>query len=304
MRCILFLLFLNSQVDALKLSRRLGEVAESGWAFGWKKVAIAYSGHHYKIGMWDLCPQGGCLAKNHFSWKLKRDETGLLNGGRGTADFRLTFPSHEANIFKPLANHGVEYDVYFHTWPSPISKKYIKTLKPRKFKIEKNGSYAYKIEHSPMSVLKLIDWEKYDAIILTRPDINLTRPLNTYSIDPSKINLPNRELSEDVFRQKCKTSDLMRVFPASYLPLYLTKKIDLFHYPINKNPWKNGSTDEFGCPYWRDHFNLMSDEYGGSGGKNPLGEISHYVLTDEHGPYHSYLGLGFGIRGSMPKPWA
>jgi len=264
----LIILFLCQNAYAVRLSTTV----LNKWPSDWNKVAIVYAGHHYKI-----------------------DD--LVNSQSGS-DFRTVWSNQEEQIFEPFRKAHIAYDIYIHTWPSPISQNFLDTAKPKKFIVEKNGCMDTETGwkrggYSKITGLELVEptSQEYDAIILTRPDLKFKRPLTEFNIDPRKINLPFREKSEAAFKGQCRASDLMRIIPTTYLKYYLNGSIDLWsgpHRDVHNNPWRMQEQEYGKCGKWQDHFNFMSDDYGYSGGNDtPIGALSRALLTDEHGPYYT-----------------
>jgi len=285
MRLHLFSLFCFI-ADALELHKTVDTFEPLPDA--WKKVAVVFAGHHYKIGGPKWPPLDG----------PKYDANDKLwHGIRGTTDWRVAKDNRENNLFNALERNNMTAHVYFHTWPSHrhIEAELVEYFKDRtiKYKIASKGSHASKDVDSRAEALKLIEHpETYDVILLLRFELNIRRSLDTFHFRPDKVNVPFREISEDIFRTECKTSDLLMVFPPQYIGWFNTSKNDLiWHWPITSNPQADHKKkDEYGCPQWRDKINLMCLSYGYSGEpSNPLGHLTRDLTTLEKGPYYSAL---------------
>mmetsp|Transcript_83043 Transcript_83043/g.216788 ORF Transcript_83043/g.216788 Transcript_83043/m.216788 type:complete len:335 (-) Transcript_83043:120-1124(-) len=301
--CSLFMpLFLI--VEALELHRAVDTLTPLPEQ--WKQVAVVFAGHHYKIGGPPWPPKGGPTydAEDH-----------LWHGIRGTTDWRVVKENREKYLFSPLErNENITVHVYFHTWPSHkhIEEELVEYYKNRtiKYKIASKGSYASKGVDSRAEALKLIEHpETYDAIILTRFELRMVRPLDSFIFQHDKVNVPFREISEAHFRAECRTSDLLIAFPPQYMDWYNTgKNDDIWHSPIPTNPLADPKKkDEYGCPQWRDKINLMCLSYGWSGEPtNPLGHLTHELTTLEKGPYYStsesYAGHNHNVEGVSHAP--
>jgi hypothetical protein len=200
-----------------------------------------------------------------------------------------------------LAKRGITVDVYFHTWPShiPFEAELVKHLKPIKHKISNRGSLDSPGVDSRVEALKLIVGpETYDAIVMTRFELLFSRSLDMLPLQPHKVNVPFREISEESYRKDCRVSDLLYVFPPKYLELFTNRSWALGHELITANPLADiNKKDEYGCPESQDHVNLMTSEYGYSGEVNPLGFISRDVMTVEKGPYYGMNGMSSGVAG-------
>jgi len=205
-------------------------------------------------------------------------------------------------------------DVYFHTWPShrPIETELVEYYKPVKYSIASRSSHDSAGVDSRMEALKLIATpEAYDAIIMTRFELILNRSLYTFPVQPHKVNVPFREKSS---KRKCYTSDLMYIFPPSYLNWFINRSWVMGHGLILSNPLADRSRIGVdGCPYWQEHVHLMSEELAESGDRvNPLGFVSRDLTTVEEGPYFDYrnsfcqgCGNGHATKiGHSPLPLA
>jgi len=230
MRLHLFSLFCFI-ADALELHKTVDTFEPLPDA--WKKVAVVFAGHHYKIGGPKWPPLDG----------PKYDANDKLwHGIRGTTDWRVAKDNRENNLFNALERNNMTAHVYFHTWPSHrhIEAELVEYFKDRtiKYKIASKGSHASKDVDSRAEALKLIEHpETYDVIMLLRFELNIRRSLDTFHFRPDKVNVPFREISEDIFRTECKTSDLLMVFPPQYIGWFNTSKNDLiWHWPITSNP--------------------------------------------------------------------
>jgi len=308
------LLFIARALDVSKTVHTVGiDPSELGLPAQWKKVALVYAGHHYRISG---PPWPPIFTPSPFDPKLKR-------GRRGTTDWRVAADNHNKLIFGHLADRGVAVDVYFHTWPShrPMEAELVEHYKPVKYSIASRSSHDSAGVDSRVEALKLIDGlEDYDAIIMTRFELILNRSLGTFSIQPDKVNVPFRE--SDIGRNKlgmprarCYTSDVMYIVPPKYLNVFINGSWPIGHRLIESNPFADKSNvDVDGCPHWQEHVNLMSDEFGRSGDPVfPLGFISHDLTTVEAGPFfdwsNSYCqGCGNGHTakpvGHSPLPMA
>ena len=119
---------------------------------------------------------------------------------RGSTDYRASLGAMREHLLGVLDRRQIIYDVYLHTYPSPLSSQFILDMGPIASTVDTQGSLKGKrnAHYSRIQALKLVQSRAdqgvhYDAIILTRPDLNLTQDLDKLPIDPSKINLPFRE---------------------------------------------------------------------------------------------------------------
>jgi len=275
----------------------------------WSQVALVYAGHHYRIG-----PAKLCISKDDRTPCKAEFKTSVWNprfkfGTRHSTDWRTAKDNHHDLLVGPLAKRGITVDVYLHSWPSHKSMEadLVEYYKPVRYKIANTSSYDAAGVDSRVEALKLIAApERYDAILLTRFDLLLFKPLDAFPIQPSKINVPFREISELAFRQDCRVSDLMMIFPPKYLGLFTNGSWALGHALITNNPLVDkAKTDYFGCPHWQEHINLMSWEYAESGDYRftPIGVISRDLATVEDGPYY-FEGIPFARypdHSAIPK---
>jgi hypothetical protein len=282
----------SSTVDTVRVdtSEGLGLPAQ------WKKVALVFAGHHYRLGgpPWPPKFRPSLMLPNR------------MHGVRGTTDWRVASENHHDLLIGPLAERGITVDVYFHTWPShrPIETELVEHYKPIKYTIASSSSHDSVGVDSRVEALKLIVGpETYNAIILTRFELILAKPLDRFPIQPHKLNVPFRELDEVRFRKDCRTSDLMYIFPPKYLDGFRNGSWAMGHALITNNPLVDKSRhDGYGCPQWQEHISLMSWAYGasGDGRPTPLGYLSRDVATIEAGPYYGY-SEGLGLTGRLSK---
>jgi hypothetical protein len=179
----------------------------------------------------------------------------------------------------------------------------VEYYKPVRCRIANTSSYDSTGVDSRVEALKLIVApESYDAVILTRFDLLMSKPVDMFPIQPSKINVPFREIDELAFRNDCRVSDLMTIFPAMYLDFFINGSWALGHTLITNNPLADkNNKDKYGCPRWQEYINLMSWQYGESGDYRytPLGLlISRDLATVEEGPYYGYNP---GMEGMDPN---
>jgi hypothetical protein len=268
----------------------------------WKKVAVVFAGHHYKIGGPKFPPKGG---------PVYDDKDKLWHGIRGTTDWRVIRDNREKYLFSPLERINATVHVYFHTWPSHkhIETELVEYYKNRtvKYSIASKGSHASKGVDSRAVALKLIEHpETYDAIVLSRFELRMIRPLDSFIFKHDHVNVPFREISEAHFRKECRTSDLLIAFPPKYIGWYNTGKNDgIWHKPIQSNPLANPKKkDEYGCPQWKDTINLMTFSYGWSGEpRNPVGHLARELTTLEKGPYYSVSESAAGFNHQTSHPY-
>jgi len=269
---------------ALEVTNTVDTPIGLGLPAQWKKVALVYAGHHYRIGASPWPPK--------FVPSLMNPKR--VHGYRGTTDWRVASDNHREFLIGPLAERGITVDVYFHTWPShrAIEAELVEHCKPIKYTIASRGSHDSVGVDSRVEALKLIVGPgTYDAIIITRFELLFVRPLDRFPIQPHKLNVPFRELDEARFRQSCRTSDLMYIFPPRYHDLFINGSWAMGHELINNNPLVDKSRhDSYGCQIWQEHINLLSWGYGASGAMRPtpLGYLSREVESIEAGPYYFY----------------
>jgi hypothetical protein len=299
------LIFVSRALDVSKAVHTIGvDPSELGLPAQWKKVALVYAGHHYRIGG---PPWPAILNPSPIDPKLKR-------GRKGTTDWRVAKDNHNKLIIGPLAERGVSVDVYFHTWPShrPIEAELVEHYKPVNYSIASRSSHDSPGVDSRVEALKLIaDLEIYDAIVMTRFEIILNRSLDTFPIQPHKVNVPFREISQ---RRRCYTSDLMYIFPPRYVDSFINRSWIMGHGLIESIPLADkANVGVDGCPPWQEHVHLMSDEFARSGDSvNPIGFVSRDLTTVEEGPYYDYTnsycqgcGNGHDMKiGRSPLPMA
>lgn len=295
--CLLLpLVFIAGALEATHTAR-VDTSMQLGLPLQWNKVALVFAGHHYRIGGPPWPPK----------FRPSLMNPGLMHGSRGTTDWRVASENHDDLLIGPLTKRGISVDVYFHTWPShrSVEAELVEHYKPIRHTIASRNSQDSVGVDSRVEALKLIvNPTTYDAIILTRFELMLSRPLDMFPIQPHKVNAPFREISDEAFRHDCRVSDILYIFPPTYLGLFSNGSWELGHLLITNNPLVDSNKrDTFGCKQWQGHINLLSWEYGLSGHarSTPVGYLCRDVKTIEAGPYYSYTE-GWWNNGSWGAP--
>jgi len=292
---LLLSLFFIAGAVALEVPKSVAGVravtsADVGLPAQWKKVAMVYAGHHYRIA-WPLPP----------TFRPSRDNPKLWQGVRGTTDWRVARENHHGYLFDPLVKRGIAVDVYFHTWPShrQIETEMVEYLKPTRYTIANRGSHDSAGVDSRVEALKLIVApETYDAVIMTRFELIRFRPLDMFPIQPHKVNAPFTEhASRSSGARRTVLVDLIYIFPPKYIDWFLNGSWSVGHGAGASNPsGQKASKHAVSWLQWQENVNMMSWEYGASGS----GFLSHDLTTVEDGPYYGY-SEGKGQDSPLPK---
>merc|ERR1719277_115729 len=299
---LMSLLFISGAV-ALEVPKavdaaRVDASQDVGLPAQWKKVAMVYAGHHYRIGgpPWPA------------KLRPSRDNPKLWQGVRGTTDWRVARENHHDYLFDPLIKRGITVDVYFHTWPSqrPIETELVEHFKPTKYTIASRGSHDSVGVDSRVEALKLIVApETYDAIIMTRFELILFRPLDMFPTQPRKVNVPFSEhvsmhvsMASSGSRRKV-IMDLMYIFPPKYIDWFVNGSWTVGHGVGASTPsGQKVSKDALSWSQWQDNVNMMPWEYGASGS----GFLSRELTTVEDGPYYGYSEGPESVRLGRDSP--
>jgi len=275
---------------------RVGTSPDSGLPAEWKKVAMVYAGHHYRIGGPPWPP----------TFLPSRDNPKLWQGFRGTTDWRVARENHHGNLFDPLVKRGITVDVYFHTWPShrQIETEMVEYFKPTRYTIASRGSHDSAGVDSRVEALKLIVApETYDAVIMTRFELILRRPLDMFPIQPHKVNVPFSEhVSRPSGSRRTVLMDLIYIFPPKYIDWFVNGSWSVGHGVGASNPsGQKASRTALTWSQWQDNVNMMSWEYGAS----DSGFLSHDLTSVEDGPYYGYRegpeSVRLGLAAPLPK---
>lgn len=292
---LMWLLFITG-AGALEVRNSVDVRVDTSTDFGlpaqWKQVAMVYAGHHYRIGGPPWPPK----------FLPSRDNPKLWQGVRGTTDWRVARENHHGHLFEPLVKRGITVDVYFHTWPSHrwIEKELVEYFKPTKYTIASRSSHDSVGVDSRVEALKLIVApETYDAIIMTRFELILFRPLDLFPIQPQKVNVPFTERVARSGSRRNVMMDLIYIFPPKYLDWFVNGSWTVGHGSGASNPsGQKASKGVMEWSEWQDNVNMMSWEYGQSGS----GFLSHDLTTVEDGPYYGYREGPDSVRLGQDSP--
>ena len=153
-------------------------------------------------------------------------------------DWRKNIKNIRLTIIKPFKKKGIEIDIYISTNQSELQEEYYNSFNPRPkyfnaYDIETNGKIYLPVKRRTLELLREVKKsnEKYEYIIVSRPDLSLKTEILNIPFNPDCINFTCKATFDKNsgcdFLQICNSDTLQDLLNA-YKKVY--KKIGSTHH--------------------------------------------------------------------------